>query len=86
MFAVNPELQAQGIGKRLLNAATEHAVKEKCHSIYMTVVSLRQELIAWYERHGYHKTGQTEPFPSDNRYGTPRKELEFVVLEKEIGS
>jgi ribosomal protein S18 acetylase RimI-like enzyme len=86
MFAVNPELQAKGIGKRLLNAATEYAAQEKCHSIYMTVVSLRQELIDWYERHGYRKTGETEPFPNDNRYGTPRKALEFVVLEKEIKS
>jgi ribosomal protein S18 acetylase RimI-like enzyme len=84
MFAVNPELQAKGIGKRLLYAATDHAIQQNCHSIYMTVVSLRHELISWYERHGYHKTGETEPFPDDQRYGIPRKQLEFVVLEKDL--
>ena len=84
MFAVNPELQAKGIGKRLLIAATDHAIQQDCHSIYMTVISLRHQLIEWYERHGFQKTGVTEPFPNDQRYGIPRKELVFVELEKEI--
>lgn len=84
MFAVNPDLQAKGIGKRLLNAATEHAIQQECHSIYMTVISLRHELICWYERHGFRKTGETEPFPTDHRHGIPLKDLEFVVLEKDI--
>jgi len=82
MLAVNPDLQAKGIGKKILSAATEYAGQQHCLSIYMTVISARHELIVWYERHGYQKTGETEPFPTDNRFGIPQQPLEFIVLEK----
>jgi hypothetical protein len=41
-------------------------------------------LIAWYERHGYTKTGETKPFPVDERYGKPTQPLEFIIMEKPI--
>jgi ribosomal protein S18 acetylase RimI-like enzyme len=82
MLTVAPQLQAAGIGRQLLKAAEEHAKQQGCHSVVMSVISVRHELIAWYERHGYRKTGQVEPFPSDPRFGIPRQPLEFVVLEK----
>ena len=50
----------------------------------MNVISLRQELIAWYERHGYKLTGETKPMEVDHRFGIPTRELEFVVMEKKI--
>jgi hypothetical protein len=52
----------------------------------MTVVSVRHSLIAWYERRGYRRTGETLPFPYDAPlFGTPqRPDLEFVVLEKRL--
>ena len=52
----------------------------------MTVVQLRAELIAWYERRGYRPTGETRPFPyGDERFGTPRRDdLQFVVLHKRL--
>ena len=54
----------------------------------MRVVNLREPLIAWYVRRGYHPTGETEPFPyGDDRFGTPlRGDLAFVVLEKRLGT
>jgi len=84
MLSVSPEIQAQGIGKKLLNAAEEYARKNKCKTIEMTVISVRRELIAWYERNGYHQTSRKEPFPSDEKFGTPRQPLEFVYLEKNV--
>lgn len=50
----------------------------------MTVVNVRDTLIAWYVRRGYRLTGEREPFPyGDNRFGTPlRQDLHFEVLEK----
>jgi hypothetical protein len=53
----------------------------------MTVVSVRESLIAWYERQGYRRTGETECFPyDDGRFGAPlRPDLVFVVLEKPFG-
>ncbi len=71
MLTVAPEMQAGGIGKKLLEAAAGHAKRNHCPSIFMNVISLRGELIAWYERHGYHLTGETKPLPADNRFGVP---------------
>ena len=51
----------------------------------MTAVSVRTELIAYYERKGYVLTGEREPFPmNDPDFGEPKQHLEFVVLEKGI--
>lgn len=82
MFSVSPAAQGKGIGKKLLEAADMHAHMHNCHSIYMTVISVRKELIAWYERHGYRQTGQVVPFPVEDRFGIPKQQLEMVVLEK----
>ena len=84
MLSVSPLIQAKGIGKKLLAAAIEFAREQGCRSIYMTVISIRHELIAWYERHGYKPTGATEPFPYDPRFGEPMIPLEMVVLEKTL--
>jgi ribosomal protein S18 acetylase RimI-like enzyme len=82
MLSVSPQIQAQGIGKKLLKAADEYAKQNGCNIIEMTVISKRKELIAWYERNGYRSTPKKEPFPSDGRFGNPRQQLEFVYLEK----
>lgn len=84
MLTVTPELQAKGIGKKLLAAAEDYALRNNCAAITMTVISVRHELIAWYERHGYRKTGETQPFPSDPAFGLPKQPLEFVVMEKQL--
>jgi hypothetical protein len=42
-------------------------------------------LLAWYERHGFRRTGATEPFPADPRFGLPKQPLELAVLEKPLG-
>jgi ribosomal protein S18 acetylase RimI-like enzyme len=84
MLSVSPDRQAQGIGKKLLDAANEHAKFNHCSVIEMTVISVRKELIQWYERNGYHPTFKREPFPNDGRFGNPRQQLEFIYLEKNV--
>lgn len=84
MLTVAPTEQNQGLGKKLLLAAEQQARAEGCTSIRMTVISVRTELIAWYERHGYHATGETEPFPDNPRFGIPKQSLHFIVLEKPL--
>jgi ribosomal protein S18 acetylase RimI-like enzyme len=86
MLSVSPEAQAQGIGKKLMHAAEAHAHAQGCTSIEMTVISVRKELISWYERNGYDLTGQTRPFHNDGRFGKPRRPIEFVVMEKKLGT
>jgi ribosomal protein S18 acetylase RimI-like enzyme len=85
MLTVAPDIQAQGIGKKLLQAAEEYAQTQQCTTITITVISLRQELIKWYERRGYKATGERKPFPSnDPRFGLPKQQLEFIVMEKQL--
>jgi ribosomal protein S18 acetylase RimI-like enzyme len=82
MLSVSPLLQARGTGKRLMLAADTYAKENGCSAIFMRVISLRPELIAWYERQGYHDTGVTEPFPEDGKFGTPLKHFVFLIMEK----
>ena len=85
MLSVKPNTQGKGIGKKLLTAAEVHAREQGCTKIFMTVISVRQELIDWYVRHGYQLTGENKPFViPDSRWGLPKQQLEFVVLEKLI--
>lgn len=86
MLSVHPEIQAKGIGKKLLQAAEQHAHEVDCRSIVMTVISVRKELIAWYQRNGYTDTSVRKPFPDDPRFGTPVVPLQFVVLEKKLSA
>jgi ribosomal protein S18 acetylase RimI-like enzyme len=84
MFSVAPLAQGKGIGKKLLAAADDQAKEQGCSFIYMTVITVREELIAWYERNGYQKTGKVLPFPIDERFGIPTQPLEMLVLEKHL--
>lgn len=84
MFSVSPLAQGKGIGKKLLNAADEYAKKVNCSVIFMTVITVRHELIAWYERNGYTKTSRVLPFPVDEKFGVPTQPLEMVILEKQL--
>ncbi len=87
MFAIRPELQSRGIGKYFLAEAERVARADLgCTVMRMLVITLRHELIAWYERRGYRRTGEREPFPYGNeRFGLPlRDDLEFEVLVKTL--
>lgn len=85
MFAVHPGLQGGGVGGRVL-AEAERVVREDfaLPLMRMTVIDVRDELIAWYERRGYRRTGIFKPFPyGDERFGIPKRaDLRFEVLEK----
>ena len=85
MLTVSPVLQGKGIGKKLLEASEEYARVHSYPAIVMTVISIRYELIEWYERKGYIRNGQTKPFPAaDPAFGIPLVPLEFIYLEKII--
>jgi GNAT superfamily N-acetyltransferase len=85
-LAIDPEQQNNGLGRTLLSAAEQWVHERGARRVRMTVVNVRDTLIAWYLRRGYHRTGETNPFPyGDNRFGTPlRDDLSFVVLEKDL--
>ena len=85
MLSVKPTTQGRGIGKKLLWEAEVHAKQNNCSSIFMTVIDGRTELIDWYIRHGYRLTGERKPLVlPDERWGIPKKQLQFIVLEKHL--
>jgi GNAT superfamily N-acetyltransferase len=87
MFAVDPPWQGSGLGKLLLAEAERLAHETwRCTAMHMSVIDVRAELIAWYERRGYRRTGQYKPFPyGDERVGIPlRDDLRFELLIKEL--
>ncbi|WP_347558653.1 GNAT family N-acetyltransferase [Robbsia sp. KACC 23696] len=86
-FAVSPDCQARGLGKRLLEQAERHAHETwGAATMRLCVVHSREELIAFYLRRGYRATGETEPFPyGQPRFGLPRVEnLQFVWFSKTL--
>ena len=86
MLTVDPALQRSGLGRALLERSESLAEGWGCARVRMTVIHLRAELIAWYERRGYRRTGRAEPFPErDPRFGLPKvRGLSFVELEKNL--
>jgi ribosomal protein S18 acetylase RimI-like enzyme len=79
MLCVAPELQSGGLGRRLLDAAEDHARARGIAAMEMTVIDSRDSLIAWYERRGYLRTGETRPFPV-----LRDPPITFAVLEKPL--
>ena len=86
-LTVDPGAQNAGHGRQLLAAAEDWIRARGGRSVRMTVVNVRDTLIAWYERRGYARTGATEPFPyEDARFGVPRRDdLAFVELARPLG-
>jgi ribosomal protein S18 acetylase RimI-like enzyme len=88
LFAVNPKLQNGGIGRQVLAEAERHAREEMGASrMEMTVVWLREELIAWYVRRGYViMEGEKRPFPYEGLVNGKalRDDLYFLVLRKDL--
>jgi predicted N-acetyltransferase YhbS len=86
-LAVDPERQANGLGRRLIDAGEACAIDVfGASQIEMTVITQRTELIAYYVRRGYAETGETRPFPlNDVRAGLPKTlALTFTVLAKPL--
>jgi ribosomal protein S18 acetylase RimI-like enzyme len=85
-LAVAPEAQGQGVGRQLLTAAEDYARQHGCTHVEISVLSARPELVAWYERHGYQRTGKSEAFPATTEFGQPRQPLVLLGLELRVKS
>lgn len=86
MFAVKPTGQAVGVGKAMM-AEAETVVKREwaAKKILMDVISVRAELIAFYERRGYARTGKLAEFPVSKDLWMPKaKDLMLARMEKNL--
>lgn len=84
MLTVSPTLQANGLGRRLLEAAEDYARNIHYHTITMTVITTRTELLDWYERRGYAKTGEVIPLNITERNGILNQPVEMFKVEKTV--
>ncbi|MFA6901528.1 MAG: N-acetyltransferase [Gallionellaceae bacterium] len=86
MLVIKPGLQGQGRGKKLMQAAEAAAIKMwGTDKMLMHVITLRHELIAFYERRGYRRTGKIKAFPDELRFGIPKVAgLEIELMEKSL--
>ncbi len=88
MLSVDPLQQNRSIGKFLMRQAEILAISRGAILITLGVLNRRDELIAWYERQGYRKTGLSRSIEGiDARFGHAKVEgLSFFILEKGIVS
>jgi ribosomal protein S18 acetylase RimI-like enzyme len=86
LLAIRPDLQARGLGRRMLDACDAYVAAHQGARVTLSVLNVRKALIAWYERRGYVRTGGIEPYPyGDTRFGRPlRDDLAFVTLAKAL--
>jgi N-acetylglutamate synthase-like GNAT family acetyltransferase len=70
LLAVDPAQQRSGLGSRMVAAAEQHCRDAGCSFMDLTLVNLRTELPAFYQRLGYTESG-TLPFPSDQHANQP---------------
>ncbi|HUO98208.1 MAG TPA: GNAT family N-acetyltransferase [Rhizomicrobium sp.] len=85
MLSVRPDMQDRGFGRLMLTAAEDFARARGAKIMQMTVIGIREELIAWYRRRGYVPTGEIKPFPPGDGMWTPKRDdLELLVLEKAL--
>lgn len=85
MITVEPGRQGAGLGKALLDNASERARAAGAQRINLTVMSERLELIAYYQRRGFELTGASQPFePGDERYGLPKRALVLLEMSKPL--
>ena len=72
MLAVSPAIQGQGAGKRLLERAERHAVREFGSSQFvLDVITTREGLLSFYLRRGYYRTGMVYRYPLEAGAGVP---------------
>jgi GNAT superfamily N-acetyltransferase len=80
LLSVDPQRQKSGLGSALMDAAEDYCAKAGSRFMDLRMVSVREELPAFYRRRGYVETG-TEPFPPDLN---PKVPCHFVKMSKPL--
>lgn len=88
MLAVDPKMQGQGLGKEMLFHAEAYAVEKFNASLLkISVLSVRPELLSFYQRRGYALTGEVEEYPLLAGVGQPIVEgVQVLFLVKRLSN
>ena len=88
MLATDPDRQMQGLGKQILSCAEQYALEHFGSIAFkMSVLSSRSELIAFYERRGYARTGEIASYPVSAGIGEPMVDgLVVELMVKKLAS
>lgn len=83
MIAVKPILQNRGYGAEIIQAAEAMTLRQwRVAGFHMAVISIRNELIAFYEKLGFLRTGEFKDFPIESALWQAKVEslnLEYLV-------
>lgn len=82
MLSVAPATQRSGLGRRLIAAAEELAVERGCSVMDLSVVNVRDSLLAWYEKAGYRASG-TAAWP-EGEMDTLKMPVHLITMTKAI--
>ena len=84
-FAIDPTIQNLGYGREMLNYVEVYVAQSymDVRDLIM-VLHVRSELIAYYQRRGYHITGHTEPYPVNANVGQPLVPIQLIEMKKAI--
>jgi GNAT superfamily N-acetyltransferase len=80
LLSIDPSHQGKGLGRKLMTAAEEFAVKEGCVAMDLRTISPRTDIQPFYEHFGYAVTG-TSPMPADISMAVPSH---FVHMSRSL--
>ncbi|MFW1646964.1 GNAT family N-acetyltransferase [Acinetobacter nosocomialis] len=85
-FCTDPQIQNMKVGRSVLEYAEQFALQKtpELDSALMYVLNVRSELIAYYERRGYTKTGHVEPYPTEADVGIPLIPIKLIEMKKDL--
>ncbi|KAI1501900.1 putative acetyltransferase [Biscogniauxia marginata] len=89
MFAVDPRRQGGGLGRQVLTYTEDYCRRAwGVKKLELGVIWSREELISWYLRRGFRKTGESRPFPYEELVNgtTLQDDLHFEVFEKDLNT
>ena len=76
LLAVDEQYRKQGFAQAMIAAVESYARASNLKSIKLDYMSVASELKGYYERHGFHVTGEV------NNWGT----IDLIKMEKDISS
>lgn len=86
LFAVEPTLQARGIGRALVAALEAEAASRGFEAVRLMVLDHRPEIHAWYRRLGFATTGKSSGFPTSSPSFPREENMRWIEMVKPLGS